>query len=673
MIIKQIKLENFRQFKGDNVVKFSTDEKRNVTVILGNNTFGKTTILQAFNWCFYEVADLPKNDHLLNYDIETEMASNATAIACVEIVLEYGGYEYLIRRSQTYFKDDKGVMGRTPELEVSQKTKSGQMLPLNFNNGQSSKIVKQNFINKMLPQDLSAYFFFDTERVSKVGEGKNISKAVKEILGLDILSNAIKHLGSRNKKGTVINKFYEARDNECGSSIEDAQKKIDEANYQNEKIKEKIEHCNTELNAYNRRKEELKKILREGAETAVLQKNKENLEGLINAEEEKVEQYLTLIRDEFGNGKNNRYGALRFFAQPLLLKAKKFLKEAKVDDKGIRELQKPTIDDILKRGVCLCGCDLKNNEIALQHINELLKYIPPENLGSAIRTYQESLDSFCNGANTSFSYIKEHYGDVLKSMNYIRKYNSEIEIIDEKINGAIDMEKYVVELADVESIITQKTMDLGALHNAMQKNSEIIRDNEKIIDSLAATYSSNVRINRYIAYSECALEMINNLYNEQEKQIRDNLVQEVNSIFNRMYHGKRKVKLQKDYEVILLAKIGDREIASGESEGLNRVKNFAFIAGLVSLARKKIRTKYGKEDFYLSEEPYPLVMDAPFSNADEEHTRSISKELPEVAEQIIMFVMHKDWSYAENELVDRLGLKYELVKISESHTKLREI
>ena len=31
-------------------------------------------------------------------------------------------------------------------------------------------------------------------------------------------------------------------------------------------------------------------------------------------------------------------------------------------------------------------------------------------------------------------------------------------------------------------------------------------------------------------------------------------------------------------------------------------------------------------------------MDAPFSNADETHTANISKVLPEIAEQVIMFV-----------------------------------
>ena len=116
--------------------------------------------------------------------------------------------------------------------------------------------------------------------------------------------------------------------------------------------------------------------------------------------------------------------------------------------------------------------------------------------------------------------------------------------------------------------------------------------------------------------------------------------------------------------------IADKEIAAGESEGSNRVKNFAFIAGLVALAKGKIVADKSEDGINLSSAPSPLVMDAPFSNADETHTANISKVLPEIAEQVIMFVMQKDWNYAEPVMHDRVGNRYHLNKLSETHTKL---
>ena len=74
MLIKSLRMENFRQFKGSTYVTFSCDPERNVTIILGDNTFGKTTLLQAFNWCFYGVVMFDQNpDFLLNLEVANEM------------------------------------------------------------------------------------------------------------------------------------------------------------------------------------------------------------------------------------------------------------------------------------------------------------------------------------------------------------------------------------------------------------------------------------------------------------------------------------------------------------------------------------------------------------------------------------------------------------------------
>ena len=139
-----------------------------------------------------------------------------------------------------------------------------------------------------------------------------------------------------------------------------------------------------------------------------------------------------------------------------------------------------------------------------------------------------------------------------------------------------------------------------------------------------------------------------------------------------MYHGTRKVVIDANYSVNLLTDLGDTSKYTGESEGLNRVKNFAFIAGLVSLAKERVVAESGNTSFDLSSEPYPLVMDAPFSNTDETHIANISKVLPEASEQVIMFVMNKDWRYAELVLKNRLGASYVLDKQSEKYSVLRK-
>lgn len=54
MKFKRIKINNFMRYKGEHEIEFSCDDEKNVTVIMGENTFGKTTLAQAFRWDFME-------------------------------------------------------------------------------------------------------------------------------------------------------------------------------------------------------------------------------------------------------------------------------------------------------------------------------------------------------------------------------------------------------------------------------------------------------------------------------------------------------------------------------------------------------------------------------------------------------------------------------------------
>jgi energy-coupling factor transporter ATP-binding protein EcfA2 len=49
--IETMNLENYKQFVGKNQIEFSTDAKRNITLIRGSNGSGKTNLVGAMRWC----------------------------------------------------------------------------------------------------------------------------------------------------------------------------------------------------------------------------------------------------------------------------------------------------------------------------------------------------------------------------------------------------------------------------------------------------------------------------------------------------------------------------------------------------------------------------------------------------------------------------------------------
>lgn len=659
MIIKSLKMRNFRQFKGLTAVDFSCDKERNVTIILGDNTFGKTTLLQAFNWCFYETVMFDNNpDFLLNLEVANEMTDGDSETVEVEICVIHSNTEYVITRSQIYACTNGKVSGaKKVQIKVSYKRPDGQMESV-----RATEVQKQ--IETILPQDLSTYFFFDTERVRSISTRKDVADAVKGLLGLSTVDNAIKHIGTKGNKKTVLGKLYGSMDLEGDEKARNALDKIQSSEARREAIKEQIETCASEIRRYEVRKDQLDDILRDNYSTAALQKKKEDLERRIGAEKKSLDNTTGLFFQDFSKA------SLSLFAQPLLTRAKDFLTAVKIDDKGVKDLTGPTILELLKRGRCICGAEICEGNDAYLHLMEELNYVPPESIGNTVRHYKDTLVSFSKNADYSYSSLSSRYQETYRSKARIQEWEDELMDISDKIKGKENMKQYEMELLDVKSrlrdLSSKKERLIG--ENATLKN-EIDRY-KKVYDSLIAASGKNRETMLLIQYAQEILDWLDSTYKEKQAYIRDALETKVNHIFEQMYHGHRRVSIDQKYQVTLLTTIEDKEVAAGESEGSNRVKSFAFIAGLVALAKEKLIADAGEEGFNLSSEPYPLVMDAPFSNADEIHTANISKVLPEIAEQVIMFVMQKDWHYAEPVMAMRVGKQYQLNKHSETYTVL---
>jgi len=662
MLMKSLYIKNFRQFKGETTVEFARDKEKNVTIILGDNTYGKTTLLQTFNWCLYNFVVFEKDSNpgmLLNLELASQMKYGSLDIVEVKIVLIHKNTEYTISRSQEYFWTEHEVRGEPPKETMSYK-------PLGAD-GQTD--IRSQYIDKMineiLPRNLSNFFFFDTERVRDVSNRQDVSESVKGLLGLTALDNAMKHLGSKTARTTVLGKFYSSMDNESNQKATEALERINSTQQRKAGIAERLESLKTQITDYEAEKARLDHILVEGKSTASLQERSLALERLIIREIDALEQFYSKFLQEF-NG-----GTFTFFAKPLMIQALGFMKDAKVDDKGIKDMTAQSIADIIKRGTCICGKELVEGSADYETILSELNFLPPQSIGTSIRNFKDKIATYDATNRHYFINLKSRYEDILRTKTKIQEWQDEADEIKGKIEGKEDMKKYSLKLSDVKT----------RLKELNEKRERFIREDEgcnydidrfqKVYDSLLAVSSKNKSIIIYIRYAEEILSWITKTYREKEFDIRERLEERVNEIFSKIYHGHRRASIDGKYNVTLLTMVGEKEIASGESEGLNRVKNFAFIAGLVELAKEKIVAIAGENKIDLSSEPYPLVMDAPFSNADALHTTNISKVLPEVAEQVIMFVMEKDWLYAKQVMDYRVGSRWMLDKKTDTYSILK--
>lgn len=109
------------RYKGDNELRFSTNDEKNVTVVLGDNTFGKTTLAQAFRWALYENLNdtsytKKKDVVLLNNEVAAEMRGSQMRDVSVEIIIENDCEEVKFVRKASFNRKS----GNTDDISVKQ-------------------------------------------------------------------------------------------------------------------------------------------------------------------------------------------------------------------------------------------------------------------------------------------------------------------------------------------------------------------------------------------------------------------------------------------------------------------------------------------------------------------------------------------------------------------------
>lgn len=174
----------------------------------------------------------------------------------------------------------------------------------------------------------------------------------------------------------------------------------------------------------------------------------------------------------------------------------------------------------------------------------------------------------------------------------------------------------------------------------------------------------NCIINTYAQYMYTTLL---SLYQEKENETRQKLEQTVNEIFKSIYNGGFSLSIDEKYNIQVIVNEFEgvnEDVETSTAQSISVI--FAFIAGVIKMARQS----QNPENEMLVSEPYPLVMDAPLSAFDKARIRTVCDALPNVAEQVIIFIKDTDGELAETYMGDKVGSRFEFDKKNEFETNL---
>lgn len=660
MLITSITLSDFRQFKGTQTVEFATDPNKNVTVIMGENGSGKTTFAQAFTWCLYGTTDFA-DPYVLCKSTLQDMTPGDLRTVKVVLKLQHRGIDYSISREQDYQLDSVGKLKKPSptKLTIRYKDRSGQQEFVKDS-------IKDSKVKEILPQELSKYFFFDGERIGNMskeiqrGKSDEFADAVKRLLGLDTYSTAMDHLkGKRAGKTTVIGSYNSQYDSSSDSKIAAYSRDIKQYTDKKERLEARNAELEKMMPAIKEKMDELWEIIEKN-------KDSERLADRLKVIDEKIRRNDSMI----GNSTEKMVDALQknfktYFYKPLISKSLEILSDADKIDKGIPDIHQRTIEYLFERGVCICGTEFTEGDEHYQHLKALIDYIPPQSLGTMINSYVNTCKHKSESPNNIYKIVEDKLQDVAD-----RQENNS-ELADEKVQ--------------IESQL-QKLQSIGQLQQKYQsyrddynrKNSEFINNTREIgglstnIErleterrQLSLKNDNNRKIELYKAYAEYIYNILQADYAKEEKRIRSELVKCINDIFTTIYNGGMSLEIDEKYNIkTIVNDFNDYNIGVETSTAQSISIIFAFIAGVIKMARNN------KDDEMLSTEAYPLVMDAPLSAFDKARIQTVCETLPNIAEQVIIFIKDTDGEIAEKYLSDKIGVNYRFDKQNEFETKL---
>lgn len=659
MKLKQIVLSNFRQFYNkdgnEQVIKFSTDPEKNITLIHAENGVGKTTLLNAILWCFYEQTTGNFNNPS---DLVSHTAAAEGVNTCfVEVRFEEDFTnqnskevrEYVVRR--TYSQSSK-----TSALKVHQIDETGNygdILGSEFSGSNIPVPNEKSFINSILPQQMAKYFFFQGEgaaHLSKGTEGAKFKKAIRDILGFTFVEKVVSDLEDIKKtQRTKLTKLI--RDNRDAS----------EAN-------ERLMFLEKRQDELSKKKEQL--LLEKEASDELIEQLEDKIRNSNHLQAKNLQINLTRAEKELDDAKRQlliqrqnkqaliaKYG-WAIFGSKLAEQGLGFINEA--DYKGTLPsgYQDTFINDLLSDEECICGSTLKPGSDKFNKVASML-----ETANNAL------IKDRINEARSISGRVKSLSIDFLKDIEKIEsainvwdskqaKMEGEVRELNEQIKGieADDISGIQIQKLQQKSISDLKVSDITNAERDILTIESEIKSKKAFLRQKLNNNEALTKLEKYVEMIDDLILRAKEKLHKFEESGRAKIRKDVELFMQQFSRKPYSFHLTESYDFYLNNEMEQRvAMSSGETLLLN----LAFVSSLIKHARDRANAS-GK--FILKGAVAPFVIDAPFGELDETYKRATSRQLPQNTEQLILFLSSSHWrGTVDEEIKNRIGEEYLLI------------
>ena len=686
MFIKNIELNNFRLYKGNNNIDVEPSENKNIIVVSGKNGFGKTTLLMSLVWCLYG-KQMDKVDELYKKEIEDK-----------------GGYGKFIGTSLNRIAEERGetrfsvavtfINIKIPEITCNEikiirsynvKTGTSEKLEILID-GQPNELIQdlsrnnQNggevFIREfILPLEIAKFFFFDAEKIVSLAEvnsteqRKSLGIAYSEVLGI-------------HKYEELKNQLLSIQDDYKKKSAKPEDRRAFVETESNIKIKEmEISDIETEIDNLKVLKVEKKhdadeiqrKLIKEGNFMTVEQVNQ------LKNEEAELEKQIILIQDSlkelfdlipFGLAGETMMDISEQLNSEKLQKQSQFKKDD-YNNKVNVFIQDLDYDISIKANNAnpKIVLDRKIKQFYKEGVEKLIEkhfYADVKNISKDFQSLHDFSDSQMNDFSGVITNLIQSFKDnYTKINNQYTQDKRKLDSIKRKLREAEKNaeEKYIADLRDkkeelnkqIENIdfdIFTKGEQIGELKNELKT----YRQKKEELRKKIAVSDQNKAKNDLI---ESEIKQIKQFIVKFKEAKKKSLENKIKSKLNILMHKQKFISkvevdiniLGDNVEISLFTEINEKE-RKIDKGSLSMEERQMYASALLSALVEESNIEF------------PVFIDSPIQKFDDDHATNVIKYFyPSVSEQVVLFpLIHTELSVSKYNLLKEKVAKSYLIQ-----------
>ncbi|MEU8350304.1 AAA family ATPase [Streptomyces sp. NPDC048845] len=620
MKLRRLTLNNFRAFYGEQAMDLSTEDNKPAVLIFGNNGAGKTTLLNAFTWALYGTfSDDVEQQHRVIHDQAWADAGFGEPVSgSVKLDFEHEGTHFTVTRDVTVTKKTDDQTPVTPQLTVFETSPDGETKSVP--NGQDR-------IEKILPEGLRRFFFFNGERMEKMftGEENNdeVKRAIKTLLNLESIERAInKHLPEASKKlAREIDKKSDSRLSELTDTIERLEQ-------QQTVVDAAALKLSKDASSYQREVDEAERQLRANSQAAPLQVQRTRLTRQIEAEQDKLAELKARKRERL-----SKSGFIAFTQgnDETVMKLAEGMRQRRELPAGI---QRSFIDGLLEDGQCMCGRPLEPHTPPYEELERRRYNAGLADVEARWVYVDGQMRNLGDERQALLDDLKQNAQDTLAVNEAINRLNAERSDVDRQLEGVNFQDVQRLEQRRKE-YLEKKTRALIEHQQRKDEFAELDRQidaTKRLFKHAEGANEKSRRVQRQVNLVEEVAKAFTEVLVLKTEEVREELDRKIKEVFSRIFIKSYVPEIDDSFELHLKSPAGVAIRSTGE----NQILGLSFVGAVSELAKNLRDRRTGTDDALAGGGSiYPVVMDAPFGSLDLTYQEEISRALPELTSQIV--------------------------------------